>query len=260
MKMFLSYIATLCCLSYGAYEMISYIMNKAGDKAFLWLFLPFVVIYLYIKLISKKGSASPFFTFWTGFIGYISLFFYKSEVVEYLNYYGYQTAFAIVFVIVSTFFLLLHGVKLDDQKKAIAKVEKERKEQEFKDRVLSFIVSDNINDYESSYDHFERNTPEEREYRKKHLLTLLGLFDNCCANCYESTNGLDLDHFIFPKYHGGNFMMVHKDGFKVNNAIPLCQSCNRSKGKRHYRNFFTEEQLLEILEKNKRMTEILNGI
>jgi len=51
--------------------------------------------------------------------------------------------------------------------------------------------------------------------------------------------------------------MFHRDGMWVNNAIPLCIACNRSKGDRSYRDFFTTEQLIDILERNVQMTKRL---
>ena len=49
---------------------------------------------------------------------------------------------------------------------------------------------------------------------------------------------LQFDHFWFPKSAGGNFLMRSLDGIYVNNCIPLCGSCNASKGKRDFRDFF----------------------
>jgi hypothetical protein len=52
--------------------------------------------------------------------------------------------------------------------------------------------------------------------------------------------------------------MHHRDGFLVNNALPLCERCNRSKSDKHYRAFFTPQDLLRILENNAKMNEQLN--
>ena len=54
-------------------------------------------------------------------------------------------------------------------------------------------------------------------------------------------------------------MMKHSEGYVVNNAIPLCQTCNRSKSDNDYKSFFSESELLAILEKNVLMTRRLNA-
>lgn len=106
--------------------------------------------------------------------------------------------------------------------------------------------------------HRERDTSRERAYRREYKLTLLDEFGNCCCRCGAKKQGLDLDHFFIPKKDGGTFAMWHKDGFWVNNAIPLCQTCNRSKGGRSHTEFFDQEELIKIMNVNQRMTEMLN--
>ncbi len=76
---------------------------------------------------------------------------------------------------------------------------------------------------------FVRENKVDREFRKRLLLPLIGCFQNKCALCGTDGNGLDLDHAIVPKSKGGNFVLSTPSGPRLN-AIPLCQSCNRSKG------------------------------
>jgi hypothetical protein len=59
------------------------------------------------------------------------------------------------------------------------------------------------------------------------VLRLLELFENKCANCEAQGDGVDLDHFFFPRSRRGCFIMRQKDGWPVNNAVPLCWRCNR---------------------------------
>lgn len=118
--------------------------------------------------------------------------------------------------------------------------------------------SDNIANYIIEESDYERDTQKERNYRKYFFLPLLELFSNCCAKCKRQDNGVDLDHFMFSKSSGGSFAMRHEDGYFVNNGIPLCQTCNRSKSNRNYKNFFTETELLSIFEKSKIATKMLN--
>lgn len=127
-----------------------------------------------------------------------------------------------------------------------------------KERMKAVKISDNRHDYRILNNDYRRDNSKERQYRKVHKNALLRLHDNRCVKCHDDENGLDLDHFVFSKNEGGCFMMEHKDGFLVNNAIPLCESCNRSKSDKSYLDFFSEEQLLEIFEKNVEMTKRLN--
>ncbi len=125
-------------------------------------------------------------------------------------------------------------------------------------RIAQVRISDNRSDYIISNNDYRRGTARESFYRKTFLLQLLGLFDNRCAHCGTAENGVDIDHFVFSKNEGGSFAMFHRDGFWVNNAIPLCQTCNRSKLDRSYTQFFEKELLLDIFQRNAEMTKRLN--
>ena len=147
----------------------------------------------------------------------------------------------------------LENIKLSELKK-----EQEKKLREIQEKISILKISDNREDYIIRNDDYNRGNPIDNRYRKNYSLTLLKIYDNSCAKCGNRKNGFDLDHFIFPKNSGGNFMLRNKDGYWVNNAIPLCKTCNRSKGDRSYKKFFTDEELLMIYEKNVEMTKILN--
>jgi len=126
-------------------------------------------------------------------------------------------------------------------------------------RALNSVkISDNRKDYVINKEDYKRNNPRDAEYRKKYVLSLLRVYDNKCAKCGAMDNGLDLDHFVFSKSHGGNFSMLHKKGYFINNAIPLCQHCNRSKSNRSYKKFFTEPERQKLFTKNKEMTLLIN--
>ena len=139
-----------------------------------------------------------------------------------------------------------------------AEEEKRLAEEEFQRKISIVRISDDRNDYIISKEDYKRGNPVDNDYRKTWFLTLLKIYDNKCANCGDSSNGCDLDHFVFAKNEGGNFIMKHRDGYFVNNAIPLCQNCNRSKGDQDYNNFFPEEKLLELFTKNAEMTKLIN--
>jgi 5-methylcytosine-specific restriction endonuclease McrA len=120
------------------------------------------------------------------------------------------------------------------------------------------FFSDKPEDYNISIDDFKRNNEVDSAYRKENLLFLLQLFNNQCANCGDMDNGVDLDHFFISKNKGGNFSLAHKSGQLINNAIPLCRSCNRQKSDNNYIEFFSTPKLFEILEKNELMTQRIN--
>ena len=139
-----------------------------------------------------------------------------------------------------------------------AEEEKRLAEEEFQRKISIVRISDDRNDYIISKEDYKRGNPVDNDYRKTWFLTLLKIYDNKCANCGDSSNGCDLDHFVFAKNEGGNFIMKHRDGYFVNNAIPLCQNCNRSKGDQDYNNFKKKKKLLELFTKNAEMTKLIN--
>lgn len=113
-------------------------------------------------------------------------------------------------------------------------------------------------DYIIKNEDYKRGNPKENTYRKVFCLPLLSLFDNRCARCGDNHNGFELDHFMFPKNEGGNFIMESISGYMLNNCIPLCISCNRSKGEKGIFEFFNMDTLEVITKKNKIMTEFIN--
>ena len=125
--------------------------------------------------------------------------------------------------------------------------------------IAALTPSANRDDYIIERDDYRRGNPKESYYRKTFCLYLLEVFGNSCTKCGSKENGMDIDHFIFSKNEGGSFMMKHREGYIVNNAIPLCQTCNRSKSDESYTSFFNEPELLAILEKNVLMTRRLNA-
>ncbi len=136
---------------------------------------------------------------------------------------------------------------------------REKEAETLRKKIGRVRVSDDIQDYVISRRDYARGNEKEAIYRKRFMLDLLKVFGNKCAICGRSDNGFDLDHFIIPKNYGGNFVLMHKDGYLVNNAVPLCQTCNRSKSDESYEEIFaSEEELYEVLKKNKKMTVMIN--
>ncbi|NBX17832.1 MAG: hypothetical protein EBR09_10745 [Proteobacteria bacterium] len=99
---------------------------------------------------------------------------------------------------------------------------------------------------------------KDRQYRNSYFLTILRIFENRCARCKMSDKGVHFDHFMIPRNRGGTFELETHSGFRIHNALPLCESCNTSKGERNFRLFFSEDELIEIFEKMELLPE-LNG-
>lgn len=105
---------------------------------------------------------------------------------------------------------------------------------------------------------FSRENEADRTFRRVYLLRLLALYDNACGICGSRENGLDLDHFFVPKSQGGNFVLIRTDGLRVNNAVPMCESCNRAKGNRDWRKVASDERLKLILSRNAEVNKLVN--
>lgn len=146
--------------------------------------------------------------------------------------------------------------EIEKQKKLQEELEEER--QKLLDAIHSVAISDDRHDYIIEGNDYKRGNKKERDYRKMFKLSLLGVYDNKCAKCGEDQNGIDIDHFFLSKNAGGCFIMRHKGGYLVNNAVPLCQTCNRAKSDKHFRSFFSDTDLLHVLQRNVVMTRKLN--
>ncbi len=133
-----------------------------------------------------------------------------------------------------------------------------RRHQRRRATIAKLMPSADRNEYIIEREDYRRGSPKESYYRKTFCLYLLEAFNNSCAKCGSKENGMDIDHFIFSKNEGGCFMMRHSEGYLINNAIPLCQTCNRSKSDESYKSYFSESELLTILERNVLMTKRLN--
>lgn len=125
-------------------------------------------------------------------------------------------------------------------------------------KISSLAMSADRHDYVIQNGDYKRGLKKERRYLKEHKATLFRLFDNRCVKCGADDQGLSVDHFVFSKNEGGCFMMRHKEGYWVNNGIPLCNKCNSAKLDRSYESFFSQEELVTILEKSKLMSHRLN--
>ncbi|MDB5037356.1 MAG: endonuclease, partial [Bacteriovoracaceae bacterium] len=152
-------------------------------------------------------------------------------------------------------------LRLRDLHQALEREEKRKAEDlrmKVQIRLSELGIDDERSDYIVHRDDYKRGTEKEREYIRLHRNFLFRTYDNRCGKCANDSNGLDIDHFFFSKNEGGCFQMRHRSGFYVNNAIPLCESCNRSKSDRHYRAFFSPHDLLRVMELNAKLNDRLN--
>lgn len=124
--------------------------------------------------------------------------------------------------------------------------------------IAAFPFTANRHKHSIQNNDYKRGNIKESYYRRRFKLTLLEKYQNRCANCLRNDNGLDIDHFYLSKNEGGCFIMHHVDGYLVNNAVPLCESCNRGKSDKPYEAFFGP-RLDVILQKNGEMTEFINS-
>lgn len=98
---------------------------------------------------------------------------------------------------------------------------------------------------------FDRNSDIDKEYRNKYFLFLIEKVENKCPICGRTDNGIELDHFFIPKKEGGNFILKTKNGIIINNAIPLCISCNRSKSDKRAIDFLSSDKYQELVKLQK---------
>lgn len=142
---------------------------------------------------------------------------------------------------------------------AYRRIQKIHAEQEELDaRIAEVEVSTDRGDYVVSNEDYRRGNSSENLYRKVFKLTLLEKYANRCAKCGDQNNGVDLDHFVFSKNEGGNFVLRHKLGHLVNNAIPLCATCNRKKSDDSFLEFFDVQERLRLFQINSEMSKLIN--
>ncbi|MGC9395084.1 MAG: hypothetical protein ACP5J4_09530 [Anaerolineae bacterium] len=106
---------------------------------------------------------------------------------------------------------------------------------------------------------YSRDSRIDNFYRQHFSYVLSRAFNGHCCKCGEGMGQLEFDHFWLPKSSGGNFLMRSKSsGLYVNNCIPLCRSCNSSKGYRDFREFFTEEEIEDIVKRSQSIETYIN--
>ena len=166
----------------------------------------------------------------------------------------------LITIVLTILTIVVYIVWKDDKKHKLKKAHQlaMEKVEAIQCEIAKVNISDRREDYLIENKDYRRGNDKENLYRKKFFLTLLRIFENQCAKCRSVDNGIDLDHFFLSKNEGGCFIMRHKDGYLVNNAIPLCQRCNRIKSDNSYKAFFTQEEILRLFQRNAELTKVLN--
>lgn len=128
--------------------------------------------------------------------------------------------------------------------------------------ILKLGLNEGIDISEESYiiesQDYSRDSRLDR-YFKNHLgFALIQHFKRKCVKC-SVEDKLEFDHFWLPKSKGGNFVMRSKKGIYINNCIPLCRSCNASKGAKYLWEYFNDEEMKNLLKTSNKFNSFLNS-
>jgi hypothetical protein len=135
----------------------------------------------------------------------------------------------------------------------------QQKRQENVLTISQSLPSTSPSDYSIERRDYSRSNSDERLYKIKWWPTLMRLYDCRCALCDEDRDGMELDHFWIPKSHGGNLVLRHQlTNQLVNNAAPLCTTCNRHKEQSIID--LNDPQLEKIARANRQITAMINGV
>lgn len=117
------------------------------------------------------------------------------------------------------------------------------------------IYSNNPKNYIIRKEDYLRNNIVDNDFYDEYKHLIFKYFKEKCVSCGTRDN-LELDHFIIPKSMGGNFILYHKKGIRVINAIPLCRSCNAKKSNRL--DYFSKESIYKIQLKLSKIQRLIN--
>ena len=119
---------------------------------------------------------------------------------------------------------------------------------------------DSPNNYHIVGKDYLRETSIENFYKNHFNEELIKSFGGCahCKSAKMGYSSLEYDHFWLPKSLGGNFAMRHKNGYYVNNCVPLCGDCNKKKSAKSIYEFYSPEELSHIIETSQSLNIKLN--
>lgn len=119
------------------------------------------------------------------------------------------------------------------------------------------LYSFNPKNYQIQKEDFERNNDIDKYFNKKYKFRILKLFDSMCVKTGKIEE-IEMDHFLIPKSRGGNFILLHKDGYLLINAVPLTKSVNLDKKDDYGFNYFSSDEVSLILKKLEKINILLN--
>ena len=94
---------------------------------------------------------------------------------------------------------------------------------------------------------YKRGNALDNFIRSKWDKIIERFFSDKCFIC-EAKTDLTMDHLWIPKNEGGNFAMcVDKSHLLMSNILLLCRSCNAAKGELPVERFFSIEQMVELV-------------
>lgn len=104
---------------------------------------------------------------------------------------------------------------------------------------------------------YKRGNQVENFIRANWMTNILEAYKSECFICKNKT-GLTLDHLWMPKNEGGNFVMCKTDGgLLISNVLLLCRSCNASKGEKQVDQFFSYDQLNQLLAIQQSLSKLM---
>jgi len=102
---------------------------------------------------------------------------------------------------------------------------------------------------------YKRGNPLDNFIRSKWNQLVQEAFAGKCFICGMRSD-LTIDHLWLPKNEGGNFVMcIREDALLVSNLMLLCRSCNAAKGEVPVEQFFSPEQLIELVNVQKLLSQ-----
>ena len=153
--------------------------------------------------------------------------------------------------------------RIDDDIRAKKRKEEEiRKANEIKDKIGELVKNDldlSPENYIIVPEDYSRDSRIDNYYKRNFSKLLSRAFDGHCCKCGEGMVQLAFDHFWFPKSRGGNFLMRHVDGYYINNCVPLCGSCNSSKGNKEIHEFFDYSEIKEVTKRSQSINSEINA-
>jgi len=157
---------------------------------------------------------------------------------------------------------LISGEIDDDIRAKKRKEEEIRKANVIKDKI-GMLVKNELDLSPENYiivpEDYSRDSRIDKYYKRNFSKLLSRAFNGHCCKCGEGMVQLAFDHFWFPKSRGGNFLMRHVEGYYINNCVPLCSSCNSSKGNKEIHEFFDLSEIKEITKRSQSINSEINA-